>query len=33
MNKYIEILLKILCLNSNPNDDYIVAEKTLWVIN
>lgn len=29
MNKYIEILLKILCLNSNPNDDYIVVEKTL----
>lgn len=29
MNKYIEILLKILCLNSNPNDDYVVAEKTL----
>lgn len=29
MNKYIEILLKILCLNSNPNDDYIVAERIL----
>lgn len=32
MNKYIEInnfIIKILCLNSNPNDDYIVAEKIL----